>query len=161
MSSLPILIFPDPRLKKVATIIHNIDAKIQRTIDDMFETMYAAKGIGLAATQVNIHHRIVVVDCSCGKNNPLCLINPNIIQYEGNIIHEEGCLSFPGFYAKISRYKIITIEYLDEKNNLKTLNTDKLMSICLQHEIEHLDGITLYNHLSPLKQKLIKNKLKN
>ena len=163
MALLNILQYPDPRLKKIAkpiTLSSIISNDTKNTIDNMFETMYQAKGIGLAATQVDIQLQIITIDVSEHKNQQLCLINPQIIDKPSVMIsHEEGCLSFPGVYAKVKRYSSITIEFLELSGQKKILHADNLLSICIQHEIDHLNGITFFDHLSPLKQKILERKL--
>ena len=161
MALLNILIFPDPRLKKVATPVLEITAEIKQIATDMLETMYDAGGIGLAATQVNIQQRIVVLDISENNQSPLCLINPVITSQDGEITWEDGCLSLPGVYAKVKRAATINLEYTDLDGNLQSLVANELLSVCLQHEIDHLNGITFYDRLSKLKQTLLKKKLKN
>lgn len=163
MTLLNILQYPDPRLKKIAKPItlSSIPSKVTKNIiDNMFETMYQAKGIGLAATQVDIQLQIITIDVSEHKNQPLCLINPQITNKQSVMVsHEEGCLSFPGVYATVKRYSHITIEFLEPSGHNKILQADNLLSICIQHEIDHLNGITFFDHLSPLKQKMLDRKL--
>ena len=159
MPLLDILIFPDPRLKNIAKPVEKIDNEIKTIITSMQETMYNAGGIGLAATQVNIHKRIAIIDLSENGKSPLCLINPVIVENSGNIAWQEGCLSFPDVYTKVKRYQDITIEYQDLDNKTQQLKAQGLLSICIQHEMDHIDGITFYDRISPLRQKLIKNKL--
>ncbi len=161
MPLLNILIFPDPNLKKIAEPVQQINENIKQIVKDMLKTMYHAEGIGLAATQVNIHKRIVVIDISENRKAPLCLINPVIIKQSGNISWQEGCLSFPDLYTKVKRFETISIEYQDLDNNKQVIAADGLLSICLQHEIDHLDGITFYDRISPLRQSLLKKKIKN
>lgn len=161
MSLLNILQFPDPNLKLIAQPVSTFNTEeLDTIVKNMFETMYEAQGVGLAAIQVNIQKRIITIDVSEKRNSPLCLINPKIIEKNNEIISEEGCLSFPGVYAKIKRAEIIKIEYWDEKEKKHSLEASDLLSRCIQHEIDHLDGITFYDHLSPLKQRLISEKLK-
>lgn len=162
MSLLNILQYPDPRLKKVAmpVSISGINTtRIQNIINSMFETMYQAKGIGLAATQVDIHLQIITIDISASKNKPLCIINPKILNQEEKIMFTEGCLSFPGIYANISRFNLISLEFIDSDGKLTSINADGLLSICLQHEIDHLNGKTFFDHLSPIKRSLLEKKL--
>ncbi len=163
MSLLNILQYPDARLKKVATTIAVNDiasTNVQTIIADMFETMYQAAGVGLAAIQVNIPLQIITIDISETKNTPICLINPNITAKQHTITSNEGCLSFPGVYANIQRSKIITVEFFDMHGTNQILHANDLLSICIQHEIDHLAGKTFFDHLSLLKQTLLAKKLK-
>lgn len=160
MALLNILQFPDPRLKKVAMPVDIFDDSLVTLIANMFETMYEAQGVGLAATQVNIQKRVIVIDVSTDSKQPLALINPEFISKEGPLEWEEGCLSFPGVYAKIKRHKDVEIKYRDYHGKLQTLTANGgLLSACIQHEIDHLDGITFFDHLSPLKKELLQKKL--
>ena len=160
MALLPILCYPDPRLHTVAKPISSIGEHHQRLIKDMFETMYESKGIGLAATQVNHHERLIVIDTSEDTSNPMVLINPRIIEYSTEIIRsDEGCLSVPGFFDGIDRAKEINVEFLDERGQRKTLEAHDLLSICIQHEIDHLEGKVFVEYLSTLKRNRIKAKL--
>jgi peptide deformylase len=160
MSLLDVLIFPDPRLKKIAAPISQIDEDIKKIVNDMLETMYHANGIGLAATQVNIHKRIIVIDISNNNRAPLCLLNPVIIKHSGTISWQEGCLSFPEIYTKVKRHESIEVEYLDLDNKTQQLSASGLLSVCIQHELDHIDGITFYDRISPLRQTLLKKKIK-
>ena len=159
MALLPILRFPDPRLKKVAQPVVQIDASIRKLVADMAETMYEAPGIGLAATQVDVHQRVVVIDISEEKNNLLAFINPTLSRCEGEQIGEEGCLSVPGIYDKVERAERVTISYMDLDGKQRRLDADGLLAVCIQHEIDHLNGIVFVDHLSQLKQGRIKSKL--
>ncbi len=159
MALLPILKFPDPRLKLVAKPIDRFDPALIQLRDDLLETMYANDGIGLAATQVNVQARIVVMDLSDNSTQPLYFINPIITHTQDTSLKEEGCLSFPGIFAKVQRSAQIIVDYMDLQGNAHTINADGLLAICLQHEIDHLNGITFFDHLSSLKQKMIRNKL--
>lgn len=159
MSLLTILKFPDPRLKLVAKPVESFDADLAKICNDMFETMYDSEGIGLAAIQVNVQQRIIVMDLSDDKTAPYCFINPKLVNAEGQIIWEEGCLSFPGVFAKIKRSSKITIEYFDQTGAVHTLDAEGLDAVCIQHEIDHLNGISFYDHLSPLKQSMMRKKL--
>jgi peptide deformylase len=159
MALLPILRFPDPRLKKVAQPVVQIDASIRKLVADMAETMYEAPGIGLAATQVDVHQRVVVIDVSEEKNNLLAFINPTLEQCSGEQVGEEGCLSVPGIYDKVERAERVTIKYLDLDGKQRTMEADGLLAVCIQHEIDHLNGIVFVDHLSQLKQGRIKSKL--
>lgn len=160
MALLNILQFPDPRLKLVAEPVANITDETRKIVADMFETMYEAQGVGLAAIQVNIQQRIIAIDVSEDKTTKLCLINPIITKTEGQVIWEEGCLSFPGVYAKVKRAEKIEVEFLDENANKHKIAADGLLAVCIQHEIDHLDGITFYDHLSKIKQNMLQKKLK-
>ena len=159
MSYLKILTFPDKRLQQVATRVEENSAELQQLIAEMLSTMYSGHGIGLAATQVGRQQRLFVLDISEEQNSPQCFINPVIIDSRGQVSSEEGCLSFPDVYVSVQRATNITVEYLDRDFRTQTLSCDDLMAICIQHEIEHLNGITLYNKLSGLKQQRIKTKL--
>ena len=160
MTILTVLRFPDERLRTKATPVAEVNDDIRRIVDDMFHTMYEEKGVGLAATQVNIHQRIVVIDVSEERDDPITLINPEIIvKSEEVFINEEGCLSVPGCYAKVDRHATVTVKALDRKGKEFTLDGDELLSICIQHELDHLDGILFVDYLSPLKRQRIKTKL--
>ena len=159
MALLPILRFPDPRLKKVATPILEIDEGIKRLARDMAETMYEAPGIGLAATQVDVHKRLIVIDVSEARDELLTLINPEIAERDGIQVCEEGCLSVPGIYDKVERAENVVVRYLDLKGEKRTIEAHGLLAVCLQHEIDHLDGKVFVEHLSLLKQTRIKAKL--
>jgi len=159
MAKLDILHFPDKRLRSKAREISNIDDKLRSYIDDMFETMYEAPGIGLAATQVNFHHRVMVIDVSEEKDQPLCFINPVITHKEGVELMQEGCLSVPGFYEDVERAEAITVKALDKQGEPFELTTDGLLAVCIQHEIDHLDGKLFVDYLSPLKRNRIRKKL--
>jgi peptide deformylase len=159
MPSLKILTFPDKRLKQVAIEIQENSAELQNFIHDMLTTMYESHGIGLAATQVGSKFRLFVIDISATKNQPQCFINPKIIASDGQVQSEEGCLSFPDIFVSVPRKEKITVEYLDQNFSLQTITCEGLLSICIQHELEHLNGITFYDKLSPLKQERIRSKL--
>ena len=159
MPLLPILRFPDPRLKKVAAPVRNIDENIRRLARDMAETMYEAPGIGLAATQVDVHKRVIVIDISETRDQLFTLINPEIVESDGQQVCEEGCLSVPGIYDKVERAESVVVRYLDLEGREKTIEADGLLAVCLQHEIDHLDGKVFVEHLSQLKQLRIKAKL--
>lgn len=160
MSLLNILQFPDPRLKKIATPVDIFDDGLVTLIANMFETLYEAQGVGLAATQVNIQKRVIVLDVSAAQNQPVVLINPEFVSKQGILEWDEGCLSFPGVYAKIKRSQDIEIKYRDHLGKLQNLKANGgLLSACIQHEIDHLDGITFFDHLSLLKQELLRKKL--
>ncbi|MCP3851327.1 MAG: peptide deformylase [Gammaproteobacteria bacterium] len=159
MALLDILCFPDDRLRIRAKRVENITSKHQRLMDDMLETMYAAPGIGLAATQINRHEQIIVIDISEDKKNPYCLINPEIISDSGKEKMEEGCLSVPETYAEVERADSVVVKYLDRKGNELTLEADGLLAVCLQHEIDHLKGKLFVDYLSKLKRDRIQKKL--
>ena len=159
MALLPILRFPDPRLKKIAVPVMKIDAGIRRLAADMAETMYEAPGIGLAATQVDVHKRVVVIDVSEDKNDLRVFINPELNNCQGSTLGEEGCLSVPGVYDKVERAERVTVRYLDLDGKPQLLEADGLLAVCIQHEIDHLNGKVFVDHLSQLKQTRIRNKL--
>ena len=159
MALLEILKYPDPRLHKVAEIEEAFDESTEQLVKDMTETMYESKGIGLAATQVDVHKRIIVIDISEDKTNPLILINPELIKFDGQQEYDEGCLSVPGFFETVKRYENISINYQDLKGNLNTLDAEGLLSVCIQHEMDHLIGKVFVEHLSQLKQQRIKKKI--
>lgn len=159
MAKLDILTFPDPRLRKKAQPVDQVDASVQRLVDDMLETMYAAPGIGLAATQVNVHRQVVVIDVSEQHDQPLCLINARIITSEGRVQLDEGCLSVPGFYEPVVRAGQIRVAALDRHGDPFTLDADGLLAVCIQHELDHLDGKLFVDHISMLKRHRIRRKL--
>ncbi|PKO85592.1 MAG: peptide deformylase [Betaproteobacteria bacterium HGW-Betaproteobacteria-12] len=159
MALLPILRFPDLRLKKIAAPVVRIDDSIRKLVADMAETMYEASGIGLAATQVDVHKRLVVIDTSEERNHLRVFINPQLGRCEGLQSGEEGCLSVPGIYDKVERAERITVDYLDLDGQPQSLTADGLLAVCIQHEIDHLDGKVFVDHLSQLKQARIKAKL--
>jgi len=159
MAKLEILHHPDPRLRTVAKPVEVVDTQVQQFVDDMFETMYEAPGIGLAATQVNIHKQIITIDVSEEKDQPLCLINPMILKAEGKEEYEEGCLSVPGIYETVQRAENIEVRALDRNGDAFEMKADGLLAICIQHEIDHLKGKLFVDYLSRLKQGRIKKKL--
>lgn len=159
MAILNVLHYPDPRLRKKAETVAEIDDNIKKLVDDLFETMYDAPGVGLAATQVDVHLRIIVMDTSEEKNKPLCLINPEIIHLTGNMTMEEGCLSVPGIYEKVDRAEIVKVKALNKAGEAFELEADELLAVCIQHEIDHLEGKVFVDHLSRLKQDRILKKL--
>ncbi|MBL4764070.1 MAG: peptide deformylase [Colwellia sp.] len=160
MTILTVLRFPDPRLKTKASPVAKITEATSIIIDDMLATMYEEKGVGLAATQVDIHQRIVVIDVSESGDQPLVLINPEIIAKSNEtLVNEEGCLSVPGVYAKVDRHTTCTVKALDRHGKEFTLDGEELLSICIQHELDHLNGILFVDYLSPLKRQRIKTKL--
>lgn len=160
MAILDVLRFPDERLRTKATPVAEVNEDIKNIVADMFETMYAENGVGLAATQVNIHQRIVVIDVSEDKEQSYVLINPEIIKKNDEImINEEGCLSVPSNYAKVERHTEVTVKALDINGEEFELDATELLSICIQHELDHLDGVLFVDYLSPLKRKRIQTKL--
>ncbi|QMT31584.1 peptide deformylase [Alysiella filiformis] len=160
MALLPILKYPNERLHIVAQPVKEIDERIKKLTQDMAETMYEARGIGLAATQVDVHERVVVIDLSEERNDLLVLINPVITHSEGTTTYEEGCLSIPSIYDKVQRAERVRIEYQDINGANQTLDADGLLAICIQHEIDHLNGKLFIEYLSPMKQNRIKTKMK-
>jgi len=160
MSILQILHYPDERLHKIAMPVVTVDNAIRRLVNDMAETMYAAPGIGLAATQVDVHQQVIVIDTSEAKNNLQVFINPRIVSSDGMQEHEEGCLSVPGVYEKVRRPERVTVEALDQDGQPFTLEADGLLAVCIQHEMDHLRGKVFVEYLSSLKQTRIKHKLK-
>ncbi|MFM1783673.1 MAG: peptide deformylase [Gammaproteobacteria bacterium] len=159
MSLLTILEYPDKRLRTLATPIETVDATLSALIDDMFETMYDAPGIGLAATQVNVHKQLLVLDISEDKSQPMVFINPKIVARDGKQVYQEGCLSLPNIFADVTRYNQITVEALDRHGQAFTLEADGLLAVCIQHEMDHLIGKVFVDHLSPLKRALAEKKL--
>jgi len=160
MAKLEILEFPDPRLRTLAKPVAEVDDQIRGIIDDMFETMYAAPGIGLAATQVNIHQRIIVIDVSEEKNQPLVFINPEINVAEGELFsYDEGCLSVPGFFESVERPTHVVVSALDRNGKSFTLTPEGLLAVCIQHEIDHLNGKLFVDYISPMKRNRIRKKL--
>ena len=160
MALLPILRYPDPRLHKVAQPVQAIDARLQQVIDDMLETMYEAKGIGLAATQVDVHERLIVIDVSEERDQPLVLINPEITWASDTRTNgEEGCLSVPGIYDGVERSTSVKVRALDRHGKEQQIEASELLAICIQHEMDHLMGKVFVEYLSPLKQGRIKTKL--
>lgn len=160
MAILDILTYPDPRLYKVAAEVTEVNDEIRRLVRDMAETMYNAPGIGLAATQVDVHKQVIVMDLSEDKSQLQVFINPKILSKCGTQDYEEGCLSVPGIYDVVTRAESITVEALNERGEKFTLEADGLLAVCIQHEIDHLLGKVFVEYLSGLKQSRIKNKLK-
>ncbi|SCK10489.1 peptide deformylase [Vogesella sp. LIG4] len=160
MALLNILHYPDPRLHKVAKPVEVFDAALQKQVDDMFETMYEARGIGLAATQVDFHQRLIVIDISEDKSAPYVFINPEFLMKDGETVYEEGCLSVPGIYDKVTRAERVKVRAQDRNGKAFELETDGLLAICLQHEVDHLDGKVFVEYLSEMKQNRIKTKMK-
>lgn len=159
MAQLQILEFPDPRLRTRAQPVTEVDAALRTLIDDMFETMYAAPGIGLAATQVNVAKRLLVIDLSERHDQPLVLINPEVLAREGVEETEEGCLSVPGYFEKVTRAEKIRVRALDRNGKPLDFEADGLLAVCIQHEIDHLDGKLFVDYLSELKRTRIRKKL--
>ena len=155
---LDILKYPNKKLRTVAKEVEAVNGDIKKLVKDMFETMYAAPGIGLAATQVNFHQRIIVIDVSDDCDQPLCLINPEIIEKSGEIEYEEGCLSVPNYYENVKRANEIKVRALNEKGVSFEIEANEMLAVCIQHEMDHLMGILFVDHLSKLKQKRLKKK---
>ena len=160
MTQLTILCYPDPRLHTVAKPVAAVDARLQTLVDDMLETMYQADGIGLAATQVNVHERLVVIDVSEGRDKPLVLINPEIIwASDEKQVNDEGCLSVPGIYDGVERSSAVKVQALDLDGKLQVHEAEGLLAVCIQHEMDHLVGKVFVEYLSPLKRNRIKTKM--
>ncbi len=160
MALLPILIYPDPKLHTVARPVEAVDDKIRTLVNDMFDTMYEANGVGLAATQVDVHQRVVVMDVSETRDQRVVLINPEIEWLsEERQVRDEGCLSVPGMYDGVERATQVRVRALDENGNSRVIEADGLMAVCIQHEIDHLNGKVFVEYLSPLKRNRIKTKL--
>ena len=159
MALLDILHYPDKRLRIKAKPVAQVDDDIRRLVDDMFETMYAAPGIGLAATQVDVHKRVIVIDTSVEKDQPLVLINPEITASDGEETSDEGCLSVPDVYESVKRAETVKVSTLDLEGKTVTIEADGLLAVCIQHEMDHLEGKLFVDYLSPLKQQRLKKKL--
>ena len=159
MALLNILNFPDPRLRTKAKQVTDFNKKIVKLTDDMLETMYAAPGIGLAATQIDVHQRIITIDTSEEKNQPLVVINPEILEKEGEQAIDEGCLSVPGIYEPVKRYEKIKLKAQDQYGEFYELEADDLLSVCIQHEMDHLEGKLFVDYLSEMKRSRIRKKL--
>ena len=162
MALLPILEFPDPRLRTKAVAVDParlVEPSFQQLIDDMFETMYDAPGIGLAASQVDVHQRFMVIDVSEDKSRPLVFVNPVIGARQGEQVYQEGCLSVPGIYADVTRADQIDVRFLDREGKPQELRVDGLLAVCIQHEMDHLDGKLFVDYLSPLKREMVRKKL--
>jgi peptide deformylase len=159
MANLNILEFPDPRLKKVAKEVENFDTKLKKLVEDMTKTMYLANGIGLAATQVNIHKRLLVLDISADQDQPRVYINPQILDQSGEQNCEEGCLSVPGVYASVKRAENVTIRAQDSDGNFFEEQLEGLHAVCVQHEMDHLIGRLFVDYLSPLRRNMVRKKL--
>lgn len=160
MTQLTILRYPDPRLHTVAKPVVQVDKRLQTLVDNMLETMYEAEGIGLAATQVDVHERLVVIDVSEGRDKPLVLINPEILwASDEKLVGDEGCLSVPGIYDGVERAKAVKVQALDLEGKLQTHEAEGLLAVCIQHEMDHLMGKVFVEYLSPLKRNRIKTKM--
>jgi peptide deformylase len=159
MTRLTILEFPDPRLRTRATPVAQVDAPLRDLIDDMLETMYAANGIGLAATQVNVHRRLLVADVSEGRNEPRVFINPELLSREGTETMQEGCLSVPGYFDEVERAERVRVRALDRDGKLFEEDLEGLLAVCVQHEIDHLDGKLFVDYLSEMKRQRVRKKL--
>jgi peptide deformylase len=158
MALLPILEYPDPRLKKVAAAVTDFTPDVAKLVRDMAETMYAAPGVGLAATQVDVHKRVIVIDTSEARDDLVVLINPEIIQASDEIECEEGCLSVPGYYDKVVRAARVTVRARNERGEPFERTAEEMLAVCIQHEMDHLVGIMFVDYLSPLKRARLKNK---
>lgn len=159
MALLKVLEFPDPKLRTKAQPVAEVDDELRSLIDDMFETMYEAPGIGLAATQVDVHKRLLVVDVSSDKDEPHVLINPKILSSDGKVVTEEGCLSVPGFYAEVERAESIRVGYLGRDGHQRETDMEGLLAVCVQHEMDHLDGKLFVDYLSETKRQRIRKRL--
>ncbi|MFN9476331.1 peptide deformylase [Acidovorax sp.] len=160
MAILPILCYPDPRLHKVARPIEAVDERLKALVSDMLATMYDANGIGLAATQVDVHERLIVIDVSEGRNEPLVLINPEIVWASPEKhVNDEGCLSVPGIYDGVERHDAVHVKALDADGQSRTIEAEGLLAVCIQHEMDHLLGKVFVEYLSPLKRNRIKTKM--
>lgn len=159
MAILDILEYPNPLLRNKAQTVKTVDNEVRKLVSDMFETMYAAPGIGLAANQINVFKQIIVIDVSDHKDQPLCLINPQLVASSGSQNCEEGCLSVPGVYANVERASEIRVQALDREGQAFELQADELLSVCIQHEMDHLQGKLFVDYLSPLKRQRVRKKL--
>ena len=159
MAKLTILEFPDPRLRTRASPVESVDDDLRSLIDDLFETMYEAPGIGLAATQVNVHQRLLVADVSADKSEPYALINPVILEKDGLTVTEEGCLSVPGYFDEVERAQHIRVKYLDRNGDDVEMEAEDLLAVCIQHEMDHLEGKLFVDYLSEAKRTRIRKKL--
>lgn len=159
MAKLKILEFPDPRLRTKAAPVAEVNDELRTLIDDMFETMYEAPGIGLAATQVDVHRRLLVTDVSADRDAPYVLINPEILEMDGVTVSDEGCLSVPGYYEEVQRVEHIKVRFLDRQGDQVEMETEGLLAICIQHEMDHLDGKLFVDYLSEAKRGRIRKKL--
>ncbi len=160
MALLPILEFPDSRLRNIAKPVDTVDDEVRQLVENMLETMYDAPGVGLAATQINVHRQIIVIDVSEEKNEPLVFINPKIDILDGDLLeYEEGCLSVPGFYETVTRPEHVRITALDREGNAFTLEPSDLLTVCIQHEVDHLNGKLFVDYISNMKRQRIRKKL--
>ena len=159
MSKLTILEFPDPRLRKKAAPVEVVDDALRAIIDDMFETMYAAPGIGLAATQVDFHKRVLVADVSSDRSEPHVLINPRILEKDGTAVTEEGCLSVPGYFDEVERASHIRVAFLNRDGQAVEMDANDLLAVCIQHEMDHLEGKLFVDYLSEAKRSRIRKRL--
>ena len=159
MAILEILVYPDERLRTVAKPVEKVDDDIRKLVKDMQETMYSANGIGLAATQVDVHQQVIVMDLSEERDSPLVLINPTIVERDGEQVYDEGCLSVPEYYAPVKRAESVKITALDEQGEIFELEADGLLAVCIQHEMDHLAGKVFVDYLSRLKQDRVRKKL--
>lgn len=159
MAQMPILKYPDPRLYKKAATVRSFDSKLHELVDDMAQTMYAAPGIGLAATQVDVHKRVIVIDVSTAHDQLLVLVNPEIVVRKGTQNRDEGCLSVPGIYEPVERADRINVKAEDAQGKPFTLEADGLLAVCIQHEMDHLEGKVFVDYLSPLKRSRIRSKM--
>ena len=159
MAVLNILRYPDPRLHRIAEPVREVDEHIRQLVRDMAETMYAAPGIGLAATQVDFHKQLIVIDVSDGKDQPIVLINPKITHRDGEQVYQEGCLSVPGIYADVTRANTVRVEALNRRGEVYAIEADGLLAVCIQHEMDHLAGKVFVDYLSPLKREMVRKKL--
>jgi peptide deformylase len=159
MTKLVILEYPDPRLRTEATPVAVFDEALHRLVDDLLETMYGAKGVGLAASQVDVHQRLLVLDVSETRDQPMVLINPQILSAEGRVPGEEGCLSLPGIYDKLERAARIRVRALDRHGKPFEIDAEGMLAVCIQHEMDHLDGKLFVDYLSELKRQLIRRRL--
>ncbi|RBP48833.1 peptide deformylase [Arenicella xantha] len=159
MAILEILVYPDERLRTVAKPVKTVDDRVRTLVSDMIDTMYDANGIGLAATQVDVHEQVIVMDLSDDRNSPLILINPTVIERDGEQVYDEGCLSVPEYYAPVKRAERIKITALDQQGEIFELDAEGLLAVCIQHEMDHLAGKVFVDYLSRLKQDRIRKKM--
>jgi peptide deformylase len=155
VSTLAIIEFPDPRLRTVAAPVTVFDAELKQFVADMYETMYAANGVGLAATQVNVHQRVLVADMSDDRDQPMVLINPEILEKDGQQVYQEGCLSFPGIYADVTRALHVKVRAQDADGKEIIVDVEGPLAVCIQHEMDHLAGKVFVDYLSPLKRTML------